>query len=104
MKYREILEKDFSEELNDLKQKKIDHSKFEKNMKVLKYLDDNPDISKKSGFSAISCLTYKEMNILLLKNFKIRLKKLVEQKENTMYIEEYIEKSQKYIEFFENFP
>ena len=43
------------------------------------------------------------MNILLLKNFKIRLKKLVEQKENTMYIEEYIEKSQKYIEFFENF-
>ncbi len=106
LKYREILEKDFSEELNDSKQKKIDHSKFEKNMKVLKYLDDNPDISKKSGFSAISCLTYKDIlnEYFTSEEFQNSIKKLVEQKENTMYIEEYIEKSQKYIEFFENFP
>ena len=106
MKYREILEKDFSEELNDLKQKKIDHSKFEKNMKVLKYLDDNPDISKKSGFSAISCLTYKDIlnEYFTSEEFQNSIKKLIEQKENKLYIQEYIEKSQKYIEFFENFP
>ena len=105
MKYRKILEKDFSEELKDLKQKKIDHSKFEKNMKVLKYLDDNPEISKKSGFTALSSLTYKDIlrEYFSSQEFINSIEKL-KQNENKIYIQEYIEKSKKYIEFFDKFP
>ena len=76
-------------------------SKYIKNKEILKYLDNNPEISKKSGWEKIKNTKY----IDLLKYFfnsKEFEKSILEisKKEDKDYLESYIYFSKTYIEYF----
>lgn len=104
--YRELLEKDFTKDLNDLKSKqKANKTKYERNLKVLKYLDQNQEISKKSGFDVISNMTYSDIlkEYFLSEEFEFSVKKLKIEKENDEYINEYMIKARTYVNFFLNY-
>ena len=104
--YKQLLEKDFTKDFDkiDRRQKKIDLRKIENNIKVLNYLKKNPQISIKSGFDAISGMTY--ANILKeyfsSDEFEESIIKLKNEEENEEYIREYRLKAKTYVEFFCN--
>ena len=71
----------------------------------MEYLENNPEISKESGFDLIKVMKYKD----LLKNYFnsaefedsiIRLKKENEDKD---YALDYVIKAKKYVEYFSNY-
>ena len=103
--YKELLEKDFlSESKIDSHQFNVDKLKYEKNLKVLKYLEENPIISFNSGFHLMCKLSYAEiLNIYFNSDeFEKSIKKLKEEKENDEYIKEYKLKAKTYVKFFSN--
>ena len=107
MTFKELILKDFVS-LNSQKDsanKKVDNKKYKKNKEVLEYLENNPEISKESGFDLIKVMKYKD----LLKNYFnsaefedsiIRLKKENEDKD---YALDYVIKAKKYVEYFSNY-
>ena len=102
--YRQILEKDFTIELkeNKLNKIKVDKVKYEKNLNVLKYLDNNIHIANNSGFTFISKMTYAEIlkEYFLSQEFEHSINKLRHEKENEDYINEYLIKAKTYVKFF----
>ena len=102
--YRQILEKDFTIELkeNKLNKIKVDKVKYEKNLNVLKYLDNNIKIANDSGFTFISNMTYADIlkEYFLSQEFEHSINKLRHEKENEDYIKEYIIKAKTYVKFF----
>ena len=107
MTFKELILKDFVS-LNSQKDsanKKVDNKKYKKNKEVLEYLENNPEISKESGFDLIKVMKYKD----LLKNYFnsaefedsiIRLKKENEDKD---YALDYVIKAKEYVEYFSNY-
>ena len=106
--YRELLQKDFVSEIDDkkYKNKSVDFSKYKNNLRVLDYLDKNPEIYRNSGFDIISKMRYSALFEEYLKSdeFKKEINKLREENEGEDYINEYINKAKGYIKFFSKIP
>jgi hypothetical protein len=104
MSFREILQKNFVDELDEkkYKNKKIDLAKYKKNLSVLEYLDNNPEICQNSGFDIISKMKYCDLLEEYFKSneFERAIFKLKEENEDEEYIKEYIIKSKNYLNFF----
>ena len=102
--YRQILEKDFTKELKNNKphKKKVDKAKYDRNLKVLKYLDNNIEISKNSGFDIISKMIYSDIlnEYFSSLEFENSILKLKSEEENEDYINEYLVKAKTYVKFF----
>ena len=104
--YKELLSIDFIEEINksNYHNGKVDKNKYMKNIKVLKYLEKNPEISKNSGFDLIKNKKYKDIlkcyfNSEEFENSLIKLKK---EKESPEYIQDYIKIAKTYVSFYCN--
>ena len=106
LSFREILQKDFISEAADnnkkYKNKSVDMTKYQKNIKVLEYLDEHPDICQNSGFDIISKMKYADLLDEYFKSeeFERAIYKLREENEDEEYIKEYIIKSKNYLNFF----
>ena len=103
---KELLSTDFLKEYNkeDYRNSKVDYNKYKKNKEVLKYLEENPDISERSGFDEIKDKKYKDIlkNYFISAQFEESLYQLKEQNETPEYIREYIKKAKTYISFYGN--
>ena len=101
--YKEILEKDFISDIkNDEHQFNVDKIKYEKNLKVLEYLEKNPKIYYNSGFYLMSKFSYAQIlnEYFNSEEFENSIQKLKDEKENDDYIREYIHKAKTYVSFF----
>ena len=102
--YKELISTDFANELNnkDYPKSKIYLKKYNKNLKVLNYLENNPDIRKKSGFDMIKDRKYKDILSMYFKSFEFEnaLMQLKNEKENPEYIQDYIHYAKTFINFF----
>ena len=98
--YKELLLEDFS---SHLKLSNVDKIKYQRNQKVLKYLKENPEISKRAGFDLIEKMKYKELLQLYFfsNQFEKSINMLKEEKESSDYIEEYIYRAKTYIRFYQ---
>ena len=78
-------------------------NKYYHNLKVLKYLENNKEISKKSNFNNIKDMKYYEVfnEYLNSKEFEEEILRL-HKKENDIYIKRYISKAMNLIDFFNN--
>ena len=97
--YKELLSKDFlplGKQNNDFN--------YEHNKKVLKYLEENEVISKKSGFDLIQNYTYKELLNKYFNSYQFEhsIVQLINEKESLEYINEYIKKAKNYLKFYSN--
>jgi hypothetical protein len=105
---RELLQKDFVSEAENkrYKNRNVDIAKYNRNKKVLEYLDENPEISQNSGFDIISNMKYAELLDEYFKSeeFERAICKLREENEDEEYIKEYILKSKSYLNFFMDIP
>ena len=81
-------------------------AKYKKNIGVLEYLDNNPEICQNSGFDIISKMKYGELLDEYFKSeeFERAIYKLREENEDEEYIREYIIKSKNYLNFFLDIP
>ena len=68
----------------------------------MKYLENNPEISKMSGFDIIKNMKYKKLLQLYFssKEFENTIIQLKNKKESDEYINDYIYLSQNYINYF----
>ena len=108
LSFREILQKDFISEANNkkYKNKNVDIAKYKRNISVLEYLDNNPEICQNSGFDIISNMKYADLLDEYFKSeeFEKAICKLREENEDEEYIKEYIMKSKSYLRFFMDIP
>ena len=108
LKYRDLLQKDFLSGVDEskYKNKNVDYSKYKNNLRVLEYLDNNPEICKNSGFDIISQMKYRDLLEEYFKSdeFGKAIDKLREEKEEEDYINEYINKAKNYVKFFSSIP
>ena len=106
--YRELLQKDFVSGIDDkkYKNKKVDLAKYQNNLRVLEYLDKNPEICKNSGFDIISKMKYSDLLQEYFKSdeFDKAIIKLQEENEEEDYINEYVNKAKTYVNFFAEVP
>lgn len=85
---------------------KIEHPdkrKFNKNLEVIRYLEDNEEISKKINYEKIKNMKFSDLfnEYLKSKEFEDDIAKLKnEDNESQEYIEEYIIKASNYIRYF----
>ena len=104
--YKELLSTNFIVELNkeEYRNNVIDTNKYKKNIKVLNYLENNPDICKRSGFDLIKDKKYKDiLNIYFTSaEFENSLFILKKENESSEYIQEYINKAKNYVSFYSN--
>ena len=103
---RELIEFDFCKKLNEggVHKRNVDMKKYLNNKMVLSYLDNNNEISQKSGFNVFSKKTYKELlkEYFASEEFLLSLKRLKIEGENDEYIFEYKKKALGYVSFFAN--
>lgn len=104
MTYKEIILYDFSNKLSNYRHTSKDNDKFSKNLKVLEYLEKNPDICQRSGFDIIQNLKYKNLlsNYFLSVEFEESLDRIKKENETEEYLQSYIYKAKYYIDFFTN--
>ena len=102
----ELLSTNFLVELNKegYRNSKVDNNKCKKNIRVLTYLENNPEISKRSGFDLIKNKKYKDILKIYFTSaqFENSLFQLKEEKESPEYIQEYISKAKNYVNFYSN--
>ena len=105
--FKEILSTDFSQEINSVSNSnnQIDNIKFLKNQKVLKYLEENPEILKRSGFDLVQNLKYKDLLKIyfISAQFEKSINQLKDENESKEYIQEYIYRAKTYIKFYSNY-
>jgi hypothetical protein len=104
--YKDILSTNFnSEKKNDSSNIKVDNTKFIRNQKVLKYLEVNPEISKRAGFDIVQNMKYKDLLNLYFNSaqFENSIIQLKAENECDEYIEEYIYRAKTYLKFFNSF-
>ena len=84
---------------------KVDNKKYLKNKEVLEYLENNPEISKKSGFNLIKVMKYKDLlkNYFNSAEFEDSIVKLKKENENKDYALDYVIKAKKYIDYFSSY-
>ena len=106
MTFKELMSQKFFEEEEKKDKKKIspDKKKYDNNVRVLKYLENNEEICKKSNFNVIGNMTFKELFREYLKSeeFEKEIEKLKEEQNNDNYIIEYIIKAYNFINYFSN--
>ena len=102
--FRQLLERDFHSNISNPQKKKRNKGKYNKNMKVLKYLDKNIEIVKKSEFDIISNIRYKDLlkEYFMSEEFENSIHKLRKENESEEYINDYIDNAINYINFFIN--
>ena len=102
--YKELILTDFASELINYRHTPKDNEKYMKNLKVLKYLEQNPEISQKSGFNIIKNLKYKDIlnNYFISAEFEQSLNKLKIENETQEYIQSYIYRAKNYVKFYSN--
>jgi hypothetical protein len=100
--FAELIATDFTQGQLKCINQSSDKKNFFKNEKVLKYLEDNPDISKNSGFDIIKNMKYKDLlrSYFLSNEFENTIMMLKNKNENDEYIHEYIMMSKNYIDYF----
>lgn len=109
MTYKELLTTDFYSDLCktmlNYKNEQIDKNKFNKNKCTLEYLQNNPEISKKSGFDYIKDMKYKTLlnNYFISKEFEESLHLVKEENEAPEYIQFYIYRAKNYVNFYNNY-
>lgn len=99
--YKKIIETNFFKD-NKYCNEKIDPIKYQKNLDVLKYLEENPFISQNSGFDEIKETKYEDLlkeyfNSLEFEETILRLR---EEEENEEYIRKYINLAKGFIDFY----
>ena len=101
MTFNELLSYNFENKKN----KSVDGKKIEKNREVVEYLEQNPEISKNSGYDLIKNKKYKDLLKIYFSSaeFENSISRLKEEKEENDYIQEYIYRAKNYIEFYSNF-
>ena len=106
--YRDLIKTDFISNIDDkkYKNKNVDLIKYKNNLKVLEYLDQNPDICERSGFDIISKMKYGDLLEEYFKSYEFEkaINKLREENEEEDYIKEYINKAKTYVKFFSEIP
>jgi len=111
MTFKELMSQKFFEEVNikndnnkNFLQKKRnpDKKKYDKNIKVLKYLDKNYEICRKSNFNVIGDMTFKDIFNEYLKSeeFEKEIEKLKDEQNSEKYIKDYIIKAYNFIHYF----
>ena len=109
MTYKELLSTDFYSDLCkamlNYKNEQIDKNKFNKNKFTLEYLQNNPEISKKSGFDYIKDMKYKTLlnNYFISREFEESLHQVKEENEAPEYIQFYIYRAKNYVNFYNNY-
>ncbi len=104
--YKELLSTNFLVKLNkeDYRNSKVDQNKYNKNIRVLNYLEKNPEICKRSGFDLIKDRKYKDLLKIYFTSaqFENSLIQLKTEKESPEYIQEYIHRAKSYVSFYSN--
>ena len=108
LSFRDLLQKNFVNDVDEKKYKNrnVDFAKYQRNLSVLKYLDENPEICRNSGFDLISKMKYSDLldEYFQSDEFERAIFKLREEQEDEDYIREYISKSKTYVKFFMELP
>ena len=80
----------------------IEQKHYNKNIDVLNYLENNPEIAKNSGFDRIKKMKYKDIleAYFMSKEFENTIVKLKNKREVDEYIETYIFLAKNYINYF----
>ena len=101
---KQILSTDFSSQLENYRHTSTDKFKFTKNLKVVEFIESNPEISKKSGFDKIKNLKYKDIlqRYFLSAEFDNSIIQMQKENESKEYIQSYIETAANYIKYFTN--
>lgn len=102
--YKELLLIDFGKIMNvkNITKSNVYQKEYIKNKEVLNYLDQNPEIDKKSGFNIIKDMKYKDLlnKYFNSEQFENSILQLKEEGESPEYINKYIIKAKNYIEFY----
>ena len=100
--YEELLSIDFTKCEGNCINSKVIQKQFINNQNLLIYLQNNPNISKLSGFDLIKNMKYKDIIQLyfLSEEFENTIQQLKNKKESDTYINAYINISQNYINYF----
>lgn len=104
--YKELLLTDFHKEVkSNYLNSKADIDKYNRNQKVLKYLEENPEISKRSGFDIVQNIKYKNLLNMYFNSaqYEDSIYILKDEKESPEYIQEYIHRSKTYVSFYSNY-
>ena len=102
--FDELITKDTAVEILKKKKTDTDLEKYNINLDVLNYLNNNPKISKDSLFNKIKNMKYIDILNAYFKSkeFEDSILELNQKGEKIEYIEEYINKSLTYVYFFQN--
>ena len=100
--YKELILIDFTKNKENSKNSKRNKNQAIKNQIFLEYLENNPEISKKSGFDFIKNMKYRELLQLYFSSeeFENTIIQLKNKKESDEYINDYIYLAQNYINYF----
>ena len=90
---------------SDYFNKKVDRTKFLKNIEVLKYLEKNPEICKRSGFDIVQNMKYKDLLKIYFTSsqFENSINQLKAENETLDYIQEYTYRARTYVKFYTNY-
>ena len=101
--YEDLIKIDFEGEISNPEKNEINMEKYNRNLKVLNYLDKNPDINELSLFSKIRKMKYSQIleAYFQSKEFEDSIIELHKKGERKDYIENYINKGLSYIHFFQ---
>ena len=99
--YEKLIEKDYISKIK-LKKRNTDLEKYAKNMDVLNYLKENPEICVNSEFEKIKNMKYIDILKAYFSSmeFEESIIELYYKKEKIDYIEEYVNKALTYVNFF----
>ena len=100
--YEELIQKDLVYEIMNQTQNERDLEKYKRNLEVLNYIDLNQEIFKVSLFNKIRKMKYKEIlkAYFLSSEYEETIFDLHKKGESIEYIEDYINKSLNYLNFF----
>jgi hypothetical protein len=98
-----MLSTDFNEEIST--GNKVESAKYLKNLKVLKYLEENPEIARRSGFDLVKNKKYKDLLKLYFASaqFENSINQLKAENESNDYILEYTYRAKTYIRFYSSY-
>ena len=100
--FKELLLINFTKNKENSMNSKRNKNQEIKNRIFLEYLENNPEISKKSGFDIIKNMKYRDLlqSYFLSEEFEYSISQLKNKKESDEYINDYIYLSQNYINYF----
>ena len=98
--YQQLIEKDYISK--KIKKRNTDLEKYVKNMEVLNYLKENPEICVNSEFEKIKNMKYIDILKAYFSSmeFEESIIELYNKREKIDYIEEYVNKALTYVNFF----